>query len=463
MPNQHFDFIVLGGGNAGLTPAHLVAEAGRRVAVIDPGPIGGLCNLGGCKPKKILVRATEILDTVRRSPNFGVEGNGNIRLNWGQVIDRKRAFSQPVTSESAASLAEAGIALLSGSPAFSSPSSLSVSDEEIEFGAALIATGSSPRRLMFPGAEHTLTTDGFMSNTAVPERMIVIGAGFSAFEFGQVAARLGAEVHLLHPGPHPLAGQDPELVRALMEFSRSLGLRVWDKATIRKIAHEGSGFIVEADTQAGMRRWAADLVLNAAGRVPNLDGLRLESANVDSNMHGVCVDPFLRSRSNRRIFAAGDAHDGYRFKLCTMACLEGRVAARNYLEGDVDPMNYMGVPQTLYTFPPLASVGLTESAAKERGHRIDVVRSELGKLEVYRIEGETVGMVKLIFDANDQRLLGAHLYGAEAGENIHIFAIAVRLGLTRSQLADLPFACPTRASGLLCMLQKYRGQGLTPH
>ncbi len=457
-----FDFVVLGGGNAGLTAAHLVAQAGRQVAVIDPGPIGGLCNLGGCKPKKILVRATEVLETVRHAGEHGIQLDA-VPIDWARVIERKQALTGEVSAEATASLAEVGIALLSGSPAFRSRSSLIVEGQDVVFGAALIATGSSPRRLTFPGAEHTITTDGFLNLRTPPARMVVIGAGDSAFEFGQVAARLGAEVHLLHPGARALANQDAEMVEALLAFSGTLGIRVWDQTSVSRVRPDGRAFVVEAKTPDGVQRFPADVVLNASGRLPNLEGLHLERAGVQAGERGVQVDAFLRSPTNRAVFAAGDAHDGYPSKLCTMACREGAVAARNYLEGDVEPMNYWGVPQAVYTVPPLASVGLTEEEGRSAGRDVQVIRAELAQLEVYRVEAELVGRVKLLVDAQTQQVLGAHLYGAEAGENIHLFAMAVRLGLTRGQLGQLAFACPTRASGLLCMLADYRGQGLTPH
>jgi glutathione reductase (NADPH) len=458
----YVDFVVLGGGDAGLTPAHLVAQAGHQVAVIDPGPIGGLCNRGGCKPKKILVRATEVLDEVRQSGEHGIS-TGEVDIDWAHVIDRTERFTSGVTAEAKDSLAEAGIELLSGYPEFRSRSSLAVNDHVIEFDAALISTGSSPRELTVPGAEHTITTDEFLNLRIPPSRMVVLGAGFSGFEFGQVAARLGAEVHLLHPGPQALKGEDAEMVAALVEFSRSLDLHVWDNAPVQRITADDGEFVVEAETPNGERRWQADVVLNAAGRVPNLDGLQLETADVEASENGVQADKFLHNPSNRRIFTAGDAHDGYQYKLCTMACLEGRIAARNYLNGDVEPMDYSGVPQVVYTEPPLASVGLTEEEAKEQAPDVEIVRADVAELGPYRILGETEGCSKLLFDAQTSQLLGAHLYGAEAGEHIHMFAIAVQLGLTRDQLGQLAFACPTRASSLLCMLEEYRGQGTAPH
>lgn len=232
---------------------------------------------------------------------------------------------------------------------------------------------------------------------------------------------------------------------------------------MKRICRDGAAFTVYCSTEDGDQDWPADLVLNASGRPPSLEGLSLDRANVEVTSKGVRTDRFLRSPTNRRIFAAGDAHDGYTYKLCTMACLEGRIAARNYLEGDVESVNYEGIPQALYTVPPLASAGMTEAAAKARGVYTEVISSALSQLEVYKVEGQLIGQVKLIFDASSRKLLGAHLYSAEAGENIHIFAMAIRLGLTRNQLAELAFACPTRASGLLCMLQHYRGQGTTPH
>lgn len=459
---ETFDFVVLGGGDAGLTAAHHVSQANRRVAVVDPGPIGGLCSRAGCKPKKTLVRATDVLDEIRHAREHGIHTD-NVDIDWSRVIDRKERFASGTTAEATTSLADAGIELFQGYPEFCSRSRLAVNDRILEFEGVLISTGSSPRQLTFSGAEHAITTDEFLDLRAPPSRMVVIGAGFSAFEFGQVAARLGAEVHLLHPGSQPLKREDSEMVDALVEFSQSLGIEVWDNTDINRITPDDSDSIVEVDTPDGERRWQADVVLNAAGRTPNLDGLQLEAADIEANGNGVRANEFLRSPSNHRIFTAGDAHDGYQYMLCTLACQEGRIAARNYLEDDVESMDYQGVPQVVYTEPPLASVGLTEQKAEDQERDVDIVRAEMENLGPYKLLGETEGRAKLLFDTETSCLLGAHLYGSEAGENIHLFAIGVRLNLTREQLNQLAFACPTRASSLLCTVGQYRGKGTTPH
>lgn len=191
------------------------------------------------------MRATEILDTVRRSEEHGITAS-RAKIYWNQVIERKRALTSGITAEA--------------------------NGDKLEFDAALIATGSHPRQLTFPGSEHTITTDGFMDTADIPKRMVVIGAGFSAFEFGQVAARLGAEVHLLHRGARPWARpfpeQEPEMIDALVAFSRSLGLHVWNNVHVKRISKRRASFVVEGASTDGQHEWSADMVLNASGRSP---------------------------------------------------------------------------------------------------------------------------------------------------------------------------------------------------
>ena len=439
---EHYDFIVLGGGNAGLTASKAVAARGKKVVLIDPTPIGGLCSLRGCNPKKVLVRAVEVLQLVREGGEHGVE-TGEVGIDWNAVIDRKHRFTDPVTDGAERGLRDAGVEYVMAPPRFISPETLQVENRTLSFGHALIATGSAPRRLSFPGAEHVSTSDDLLELRHVPRQLVIIGSGVVAFEFGHVFARLGSEVHVLMRERNPLGRSDAELVSRLVEHLQKLGITFHQNAETKSVARGASG--CEVHLKSG-ETIAADFVLNAAGRPPQLEGLGLDEAQVEHSEKGVKVDDYLRSVSNRRIFAAGDAHG--RMQLSPIASYEGGIVGRNVLQGDAQRVDYSAIPTTVFTVPPFAAVGMTEDEARGSGKDIDVVTQDMSEWTVFSISGEKPSYGKVIFEKPGGRILGAHLFGPRAEENIHIFALAMRYGISRAQLSEMIYVYPSAGSAL---------------
>jgi glutathione reductase (NADPH) len=443
---KSYDFVAIGGGNAGLTAASRVAAAGHRTALIDRGPIGGLCSLNGCNPKKVLVRSTELLEEIRHASRFGIDV-AEPRIDWPRVIDRKESFTRPVTQLAEASLKEQGIDLIQGSPRFVSRNALDVNGERIEAGAVVIATGSTPRPLKFDGADLVKTSDDILALRSVPDDLVIIGAGVVAMEFGQVFARLGSRVKIITPGQQALSGEDEEMVAALMEFSAGLGIEFIFQARVKSLRGQGGSLVLEFDADGRAQSARADFVLNAAGRVASIDDLALDKAEVETDRRGVVVNDYLRSPSNPGVFAAGDAHG--RLQLSPIASYEGRVVAKNFLEGDTERVNYDAIPRAVYTVPPLASVGLTEAEARKRGLDVAVVSSNMEGWKVYAIiEGGAVARAKIIIEKGSGRIIGAHIYGGVAGESINLFALAMRFDIKADDLKQMVYAYPTLASAL---------------
>lgn len=439
---DHYDFIALGGGNAGLAASHAVKAAGKKVLLIDPTPIGGLCALNGCNPKKVLVRATEVLHLVRESREHGI-ATGKVESDWGAVIDRKETFTDPVTESSEQGLVKAGIEYIKAPARFISGETLEVEGRTLSFDSALVATGSAPRKLSFAGAEHVATSDDILALRAIPERLVIIGSGVVGVEFGHVFTRLGSRVHMLMRGHEALKSSDAELVSHLMEHLQTLGLTLHHDVEVQAVERSGSGHDVRLTNG---RSLSADFVLNAAGRPPLLKPLELEAAQVDYGEKGVKVNEYLRSVSNPKVFAAGDAHG--RMQLSPVASYEGRVVARNVLNGDATPVDYSAIPSTVFTVPPLAAVGMTEDEAREKGLDVDVVTQDMSEWTVFRIAGEKPSYGKVIFDKRDGRVLGAHLLGPGADENIHVFTMAMRYGITRSRLSEMIYVYPSFGSAM---------------
>ena len=439
---EHFDFIALGGGNAGLAAAKRIRAAGKKVVLVDPTPIGGLCALRGCNPKKVLVRATEVLNIVRDARRHGIDVAARA-IDWRAVIDRKSGFTDPVTLRTEQDLRDAGIEYIEAAPRFASPESLQADRRMLSFESILIATGSAPRKLDFPGADHVMTSDDILELREIPKRLAIIGSGVVAFELAHMFLRVGTEVHMLMRGREALKRSDSEIVGHALTHLRSLGLRLHEGVAVKAVDHGGSEHRVELENREGI---GADVVLNATGRPPVLADLSLEQADVEYCAKGIKVDHYLRSVSNRKVFAAGDVLG--RMQLSPVSTYEGNVVAENVLHGNSKRVDYSAIPSVVFTDPPLADVGLTEDDARSNGLDIDVVTREMSDWTVFRIAGSGPSFGKAIYEQRTGRVLGAHLFGPGADENIHVFATAMRYGITRGQLAEMIYGYPTFASAM---------------
>lgn len=446
---KSYDFVAIGGGSAGMAAVSIVAATGARAVVVDPGPIGGLCSLNGCNPKKVLVRCTEVLSEIQRADEHGIKVD-RVYVEWPRVIDRKESFTSGVTPAAERSLEKQGIDLLRGAPRFVSKDELDVAGERIKARGILIATGSTPRALEFEGADLVKVSDDILALREAPRDLVIIGAGVVAFEFGQVFARLGSRVTLLTPGSRALSGYDEDLVSVVVEVSTDLGMEIVTRARVLRVQKNGGGLRVDYEVDEETRTLGADFVLNAAGRVPAISGLDLQKGGVQIDNRGVVVNEFLRSPSNPLVFAAGDAHG--RLQLSPVASYEGGVAARNFLNGDMERVDYSSIPRALYTVPPLASVGLAESEARKRGLDVEVINSEMSSWKVYAIAGKSVARAKIIKEAKSGLILGSHVFGPEAAEIINMFAMAIRFSIPASELNKMVYAYPTLASSLPYMV-----------
>jgi glutathione reductase (NADPH) len=442
--------IIVGGGGTGLSAAYRVALAGRRVALIDKGPVGGLCSLAGCNPKKVFVRASEVLETVRRAGEHGVI-TGQVSMDWERVWRRKHSFTDPVPDSTEKALANAGVERVRGVARFVDERTLAAGDEELRADGFVIATGSHPRHLDFPGADLLKTSNDVLELQSPPKRMVIVGAGVIALEFSHVFARLGTKVTMLMRGQGELAGFDDDFSCAAFDFTRDhVGVEIIRSAHVTSVTANGDSYRVEFTREGATDTRDADFVLNAAGRVPAVEELDLPKANVQTSRRGVVVNKFLRSETNPRVFAGGDAH-GAR-QLSPVASYEGRVIARNFLEGDVREVDYKTVPQSIFITPPLASVGMTQTIAMEAGHQVEVRASDMTRWLIYSIAGEPIARAKIVIDSGTGRILGAQLFGAAASENVHLFALAIQCGVTVEHLKEMVYAYPTFASTIQSLL-----------
>ena len=464
------DLLVLGTGSAAQHVAYHCRAAGWSVAIVDCRPYGGTCQLRGCDPKKVLVGVSDVLALSRQLQGKGIVAS-DLHIAWPDLQRFKRTFTDPAPAQNEARFAAAGIQQFHGTAQFTGPTSVRVTNHDHsrasdEFSArhVVIATGAEPAHLGIPGEDLLSTSEQFLNLDELPHRIVFVGGGYISFEFASLAARAGAEVHLIHRGPRPLHRFDPDLVDQLVASVRTLGVDIRLSTAVEGV--EGTGDSTrEVQGQSGrelvvwtrmgdeMSTVAAEMVVHGAGRAPEIGDMALERAGIASDgQRGIHVNEYLQSVSNPAVYAAGDAADSSPLRITPIAGLEGRIVAQNLLHGNTHVPNYAGIPTVVYTIPPLARIGLLEHEAHEQGLRFQVRHEDTSGWYSSRRVGLTHTGFKVLVEEGTDRVLGAHLLGHHADEVINLFGLAMRAGLPARTLKDMPYAYPTSTSDVSYML-----------
>ena len=447
--HQSCEVMVIGTGTAGYTLARAVAKAGRQVAVVDNRPYGGTCAMRGCQPKKYLVDAAEVVQLSRQMSEIGIHPAA--KIDWPALMRSKSAFTDAVPERTGRALQKAGIGLFYGSARFISPEEVAIGEDvTIRAQTVVIATGARPAPLNYPGAEQVVTSDDFLELGALPRRILFIGGGYISLEFAHVARTAGSAVTILHRGERILRRFEAEVVARLAASAHDLGITIVTGINACSFERTG-GALVTYGAAGCTESFQSDLIVNGTGRLPDLDALDLERGGVEREPRGVTVNEFLQSVSNPRVYAIGDACASP-YQLATVADMQADVAAHNILQGNQRHPDYQGVPSVVFAQPPLAGVGLSEEQALQSGERFRVNRGTMADWPSSRRIGQQHAYYKVLIQADTGRILGAHLFGHNAGEAINIFALAIKFGLSSSDLKKVLWAYPTHVSDLKYML-----------
>ena len=446
---ETYDLVIIGSGTAAQVASALTRSAGWQVAVIDHRPFGGTCALRGCDPKKMLISGAEAIDAARRMRGHGVMGEP--RIEWRDLIAFKRSFTDGVPRHREQDMAQSGIDAFHGRARFTGPDSVAVDGKELKARYILIASGARPVPLDIPGENLVITSEQFLELEALPPHIILVGGGYIAAEFSHIAARTGARVTVLQRPDRMLPAFDPDLVGSLMEKFDELGIEVRTRSTVRKVEKTGNSFAVHALTGDKSQIVDGTLVVHAAGRVPDLDALDLATGEVEIENGRLKLNEFLQSVSNPSVYAAGDsANIGP--PLTPVSSHDGRIVAGNMLKGNQHRPDYRGVPSIAFTVPPIAAVGLSEEAARASGLRFHINSERVPDWYSARRLNESVYGFKTLVEEGTERILGAHVVGPHADEIINIFGLAIRNGLTATDLKATIFAYPTGASDISSMI-----------
>lgn len=432
-----FDLLVLGGGSAGFAAAIRGAELGARVALVEGGTLGGTCVNVGCVPSKTLIRAAEArhrrvhhgfagIPAADGAPDWAL-----VRGQKDQLVDelREAKYREVLRSYEAVSLVEQRATLTSGR-------SVGLDDgRTLSAGKVVVTTGASPWAPPIPG----LAESGYLDNASamalerLPGSLVVIGASAVGLELAQMFARLGVAVTVLEALPRVVPAEDPAIGAALAEYLCAEGLVIHTGVAIEQVSVAAGRYIARYREGGGAAMARAEQLLVAAGRRANTAGLGLDAIGVQLGTKGeLTVNEFLQS-SNPDVYAAGDVTGDPMFVY--VAAYGGALAAENALEGNVRRYDLTGLPKVTFTDPAVASVGLTEEAARAAGAEPLVSRLPLEQVPRALAARDTRGFVKLVADAATRKLVGAHILAAEAGEMITEPALAVRFGLTIEDLS----------------------------
>src|SRR5712691_5031689 len=288
-----YDLIVIGTGTAAQAASGRVRKAGRSVGVIDHRPFGGTCALRGCNPKKMLVSGAEAIDVAHRMQGRGVDGE--VRIDWKDLIAFKRSFTDPVPGKREQSFTERGIDAFHGAARFTGPDTVTVDGRALKARHILIASGARPAPLGFPGAKYLITSDAFMELERLPERIVMVGGGYIAAEFSHIAARAGARVTVLQRGERMLPQFDSDLVAWLIEKFQEIGIDVRTRNSVNAVEQFGKEYRVHAQTPEGEMVVQGDLVVHAAGRVPDIESLNFPAAHIAVENGRLLLNEYLQS------------------------------------------------------------------------------------------------------------------------------------------------------------------------
>jgi len=432
-----YDLMIIGGGSAAFAGAIKAAELGARVAVIESGTIGGTCVNVGCVPSKTLIRAAENCYKCTYQ-NFQGLAACPQPSDWQQIVRMKDEIVAELRKEKYVNVAQAypNISIIKGEARLTGERSLSINGKDYTPSKILIATGSLPWVPPITGLHETgfLDSTAALSMSALPKTMTVIGAGAIGLEFAQLFARFGVKITLLEVLPRIAPAEEPEISTALAEYLQREKIDVYAGIKIERVEKTNGEYRIAIEANGKKEIVVSEQLLVATGRRPNTSKLNLEAAGVKVGKRGeIIVNEHLQT-SNPNIFAAGDVIGDPMFVYVT--AYAGALAAENALNNSGRMYDLFALPRVTFTDPQIASVGLTEAQAREKG--FNVKTSILYAKDVPRAIAarDTRGLIKLVADAESGRLLGAHVLAVEAGDVIQEATLAIRFGLTYKDIVD---------------------------
>lgn len=460
---ERFDLAIIGGGPAGYVGAIRAAQLGGSVVLIEKDKLGGTCLNVGCIPTKALITSAEVYKECQKATEFGVYVE-NAKAHFAKMVRRKdqivselRAGVEYLIRNNKVTL-KRGIGRLKSKGEIEVIYSASDEVEDVRADKIMIATGSETAFLPVPGIDlaGVITSTEALELEAVPQDIVIIGGGVIGIEFGSLFATLGSKVTIIEMMPTILPGFDQEITKRLKAMLVRTGVSIHTRAKLREIVEEREGGSKEVLFGDGEKTYEveSEIVLVATGRKPFTKELGLEVVGIEMKDGAILVDEYLKT-SVDGIFAAGDVIGGH--MLAHVAFEEGKVAVENALS-QRKKMDYKSVPKCVFSSPEVASVGLSEEEAKEKGMSVKVSKFPFSANPRAVTMGETTGVVKIISERNTGRIVGFHIIGPRAADLIAEGALAVQIGVTADELGRTIHAHPTLPEAVMEAALGYSNQ-----
>jgi glutathione reductase (NADPH) len=442
-----FDLFVIGAGSGGVRAARFAAGFGARVAVAESRYLGGTCVNVGCVPKKMLVYGAHYSEDLEQAHAYGWSA-GAPAFDWPTLIAHKNTEIARLNEVYRGLLVQSGVRLIEGHARLVDPHTVEINGERISAAHILLATGTWPSVPDIPGKDHAITSNEAFYLEALPRRATVIGGGYIAVEFASIFNGLGAQTTQICRGDQILRGFDRGIRQHLKEELAKKGIDLRLKSQVTRIDKQADGSL--ALTLDDGSTLETDLVMFATGREARLEDLGLENTRVALDERG-----FIRVDDNYvttepSILALGDVIG--RVQLTPVATAEGMAVARRLFKPEqYRPVDYRQIPTAVFSLPAIGTVGLTEDEALLDGHNITVYESRFGTLRLALTDSKEKTLMRLIVDADTDKVLGVHMVGADAGEIIQGMAIALKAGATKRVFDDTIGIHPTSAEEFVTM------------
>ncbi len=446
---SHFDFdlFVIGAGSGGVRAARTAAGLGKKVAVAEGRFLGGTCVNIGCVPKKLFSYGSHFHEEFEQAAGFGWSV-GAQSFDWPTLRDNKTKEIERLNGIYHNLLVNSGVELVEGYASVKGANEVEVDGKTYTAEYILIATGAKPFTPEFPGSEHTVSSDEVFYLEEFPKRTLVLGGGYIAVEFAGIFQGLGAESHLVYRGELPLRGFDEEVRQFACDEIRKKGVNFHLEVNIQQVEKQDSGLLV---TLTDGSQLEVDLVLCATGRVPNIDGLGLETVGVETGRGGAIQVSEGFQTSVPSIYALGDVIN--RMQLTPVALAEAMVLVNNLFQPELPTktMDYSNIPTAVFCHPNIATVGLTEEQAREQFDQVAIYSASFRPLKHTLSGSEERHLMKLVVDATSDKVVGAHMVGQDAGEVMQGIGVAIKAGATKAMFDSTIGIHPTGAEEFVTM------------
>lgn len=441
------DLLIIGAGPGGYETALLAAERGKKVILVNGGQLGGTCLNAGCIPTKCMVKDAAVVSMCREHGEFGVS-DVRFEVDFNRVIARRAAVVGQLRDGIAGLLKKAGVTVVEGKAVFRNANTVAVGEDEYSARDIIIATGSESKSLPVPGAdaEWVLDSTGILNLEYIPAHLVIVGGGVIGLEFASVFRAFGSEVTVIEFMKNIAPTFDSDISKRLKQALSKRGVKIITGAAVKRLEQNDEYQIVTTYELKGKEESVVSTdVLMAVGRRPNVDGLGLEAAGVDYSSRGIPVDDNMRTNVDH-IYAIGDVNA--RLMLAHVASFQGQ-RALNVIDGKSDSIRFDVVPAALFTDPECAMVGLTDEQCKEKGIPVKTGKSFFRANGKALAGGESDGLCKLLFDAETEELLGAHIMGAEAALLAQQCCDFITARRTLTDIKETIFGHPTLSEVIL--------------